>query len=333
MIYQHPKDRGSWENRGIPGWYVGPAMGHFRCYTVLTEDGNKRIANTVQFYPECCELPKITKTDAIGMAIDDLTKAIKDENEQLPFATPRTEINKQLEQLVEVLQVTPGQEENSPFPKRPNAARPPRVNNRLPAVYPIGTIIRKKFPDGNYYEGEVKDYDPITGYYRVNYLDGDREDLEGREVKKYFKKNQKYSKKQVRDSALLGSQLPPHPQNCLIPTPKQSKATNFALNAGSLWDEELGKFAKYRELINHPNEEIRKTWIKSGEDEFGRLFQGFEPNGIKGMNVLQWISRSEVPEHKKVTYPRYTVAYRPEKQTQTEPELRPEGTASITTAM
>ena len=148
IIYQHPEDRGSWENRGIPRWYVGPAMGHFRSYAVLTEDGNKRVANTVQFYPECCELPKITKKDAIGMAIEDLTKAIKDEDEQLPFVTPRTEINKQLERLVDVLQVTPGQEENFPFPRTQESTRPPRVNTRLLIMYPIGTIVRKRFPDG-----------------------------------------------------------------------------------------------------------------------------------------------------------------------------------------
>ena len=31
------------------------------------------------------------------------------------------------------------------------------------------------------------------------------------------------------------------------------------------------------------------------------------------MNVLDWIHRGEVPNGKKVTYPRYTVDYRPEK--------------------
>ena len=56
------------------------------------------------------------------------------------------------------------------------------------------------------------------------------------------------------------------------------------------WDEELNKFAPYRELIKHPNEEIKNRWLKSGEDEFGRLFQGFEPNGIEGMDVLTWPS-------------------------------------------
>jgi len=47
------------------------------------------------------------------------------------------------------------------------------------------------------------------------------------------------------------------------------------------------------------------------ENEFGRLFQGF--NDIEGMDVLDWIRYHEVPIHKTVTYPQYTVHIQPEK--------------------
>ena len=84
---------------------------------------------------------------------------------------------------------------------------------------------------------------------------------------------------------------------------------------GKIWDEDLGKKSSYRDLINHPDEKIRNRWLKSGENEFGRLFQGFPPNGsiAEGIGVLEWINKAEVPKGKKVTYPRYTVAQRPEK--------------------
>eukprot|EP00532_Pseudo-nitzschia_australis_P003111 CAMPEP_0168188018 /NCGR_PEP_ID=MMETSP0139_2-20121125/15376_1 /TAXON_ID=44445 /ORGANISM="Pseudo-nitzschia australis, Strain 10249 10 AB" /LENGTH=158 /DNA_ID=CAMNT_0008110333 /DNA_START=112 /DNA_END=588 /DNA_ORIENTATION=- len=80
---------------------------------------------------------------------------------------------------------------------------------------------------------------------------------------------------------------------------------------GSIWDEELQKFAAYKGLSKHPNPTIRKRWTTSGENEFGRLFQGFLDT--EGMNVLDWISRNDVPHDKTVTYPRYTVNIRPEK--------------------
>lgn len=74
------------------------------------------------------------------------------------------------------------------------ARQSPRVNKRSTVVYPTGTIIRKKFDDG-WFEGEVTEYDPVAGYYKINYTDGDQEELDAKEVRKYFKKSQQYSKK------------------------------------------------------------------------------------------------------------------------------------------
>ena len=77
----------------------------------------------------------------------------------------------------------------------------------------------------------------------------------------------------------------------------------------------MKKDALYRDLIKHPDPAIQKRWLTSGENEFGRLFQGFPPNGdiANGIGVLDWIQKSEVPGVKKVTYPRYTVALRKKK--------------------
>ena len=82
---------------------------------------------------------------------------------------------------------------------------------------------------------------------------------------------------------------------------------------GTIWDEQLNKMAHHRDLIKHPNQTIKDRWTSSGENEFGRLCQGFKPNGVEGMDVIEWIAYTMVPRNKKVTYARYTVAYRPEK--------------------
>ena len=69
--------------------------------------------------------------------------------------------------------------------------------------------------------------------------------------------------------------------------------------AGAVWDNELKKLASYKELVNHSNSVIRDRWTKGGDNEFGRLFQGFP----QGLNVLEWISKDQVPRDKFVTYP------------------------------
>ena len=43
-----------------------------------------------------------------------------------------------------------------------------------------------------WHEGEVKSYDPKTKFYRINYQDGDIEDMEYHEIKPLVKGDQKY---------------------------------------------------------------------------------------------------------------------------------------------
>ena len=44
--------------------------------------------------------------------------------------------------------------------------------------------------------------------------------------------------------------------------------------------------ASYKELIHHNNDIISERWMTGGENEFGRLFQGFKQNEIDGLAVL-----------------------------------------------
>jgi hypothetical protein len=34
LIHDNPTVRGTWAPRAVPGWYLGPAMHHYRCYRV-----------------------------------------------------------------------------------------------------------------------------------------------------------------------------------------------------------------------------------------------------------------------------------------------------------
>ena len=58
-------------------------------------------------------------------------------------------------------------------------------------IYKPGTIIRKNFGK-IWHEGEVRSYNPKSKFYRVNYQDGDIEDMEYHEIKPLVKGDQKY---------------------------------------------------------------------------------------------------------------------------------------------
>jgi hypothetical protein len=51
--------------------------------------------------------------------------------------------------------------------------------------YKKGTVVRKQF-DGKYYLGEVIDYVVNSGYYKIEYSDGDKEDLDEKEMREYL---------------------------------------------------------------------------------------------------------------------------------------------------
>ena len=80
---------------------------------------------------------------------------------------------------------------------------------------------------------------------------------------------------------------------------------HLALIAGAIFDQKLGIWMRYMDLINHLDLDIRKLWSRGSEKELGRICQGH--NETKGKDVLRFIRKDKVPADKPVTYPRCTV--------------------------
>lgn len=301
VIHNRAPERPTWAEHGTHGFYIGPAMNHYRnyeCYIPSTKA--TRISNSVAFFPHCCELPATSSTDCLTMSLKDVTTALQNPHPPTPFLDYGTGPHAALRDLHDIVgtilsnpDVPPRVERRKEEIKKrathrapkTETAQPPRVSStvrstRTNHIYGPGTKIRKKFSDGKYYEGEVTRYDDIKGYYRIKYEDGDTEDLDRTEMNRYYKFHQQHS----------------------------AMATG-----GTVWDATLNKMCAYRDLIKHPEPLIRNRWLKAGENEFGRLFQGFKPNTIEGVEVFEWVKYDEVPCEKTATYPRFTVADRPEK--------------------
>ena len=208
------------------------------------------------------------------------------------------------------------------------------------SLFPIGTIIRRRCENDNiFYEGEVTAYDSINKLYEIKYREGEIDDFTYEELRKYRKTTQKYRKvlklKRIdmpttdtdhqHDIFFIPTKANPNPvrrdynaKHLAFLMQEQHldycEDKHYALAAGGrVWDEYLQKMASYKDLIQHKDEKIAARWITGGENEFGRLFQGFAQNGVEGLDILEWIPNTDVPSFKTVTYPRYTTAIRPEK--------------------
>ena len=65
----------------------------------------------------------------------------------------------------------------------------PRTRSKTFVQEKNGTIVRKKFCDGKYYEGEVVKYDPKNQWYKIKYQDGAIEDYNRVKMARWKKKN------------------------------------------------------------------------------------------------------------------------------------------------
>jgi hypothetical protein len=58
IVHETPNMRQTWAPHGKDGWYIEPALEHYRCYTVyITKTRGERVVETVDFSPENFKLP------------------------------------------------------------------------------------------------------------------------------------------------------------------------------------------------------------------------------------------------------------------------------------
>jgi len=66
LIHAKPSTRRSWDYRAKQGFYVGPALDHYRCYELVKSDKKQKvISDTVQFRHAYLQIPKVSAEDKI----------------------------------------------------------------------------------------------------------------------------------------------------------------------------------------------------------------------------------------------------------------------------
>lgn len=136
-----------------------------------------------------------------------------------------------------------------------------------------------------------------TTTIRWNFKNGNKEEYTYKEVQKYCKSTQVYTKAKRTRPITCG--LPQKFNNAAIFIPtkanpnsvKQNHNTKYCVFlmhqqhkeycilsylalAWAVWDEELKKLASYKKLINHWNKIIRERWMKGGGNESWGLIWG-----------------------------------------------------------
>ena len=77
LIYEKLGPRASWSPHAKNGWYIGPALRHYRCFNVwATTTNTERIADTIVLFPENYFMSQATQLDSAAVAAYELTQAL-----------------------------------------------------------------------------------------------------------------------------------------------------------------------------------------------------------------------------------------------------------------
>ena len=141
----------------------------------------------------------MTDAERIGLLLSDLISVLSKPTRTLPSIKYGDELNDALRTLQTLMcrdergrQIYEGEnliEQRVVLaPQRPCTRSQPTV-----AAEPNGTIVRRRFEDKQYYEGEVTKYDAVNDLYTIKYRDGDIEKYDAVHMARFKKKKQRYA--------------------------------------------------------------------------------------------------------------------------------------------
>jgi hypothetical protein len=80
IAHETPGRRRTWAPHGQDGWYIGPALEHYRYYTVyITNTRSSIVVETVDFFLHKFKLPFPSSSDLATQAAADLTHAFDEQ--------------------------------------------------------------------------------------------------------------------------------------------------------------------------------------------------------------------------------------------------------------
>jgi hypothetical protein len=143
IAHETPSRRRTWAPHGQDGWYIGPALEHYRCYKVyITKTRGDRIAETVAFFLKKITLPFPSAQDLATQAAVDLTHTLLHPQPAGPFCKVGDAQTIALNRLADIFEgatqrntrvaVPPTErEDNNALQMVQTAVSPPRLSNTI----------------------------------------------------------------------------------------------------------------------------------------------------------------------------------------------------------
>ena len=168
VVHERTQHRITWLIHGVPGWKIGLAMEHYRCYTCYTPTTRgERHADMVEFLPQHLVIPWLSTTQQATKEAKELILVLKNTGPQTPFSIRERKLHAidRLEKLFNTMQQEKTQ--TKVLPREVQTIVPPRVTitvlpPRVPVIVtPLRVmtfrvpIISQKDPTEDRRQGEI----------------------------------------------------------------------------------------------------------------------------------------------------------------------------------
>ena len=102
VIHKKPTNRKSWDFHGEDGYYIGPAMDHYRCITAyIPKTHSERVTDTATLIPNVVPIPETTVEDHVKATATQLLKLLTNKTHPIgPFLKETTK-----HQLIEIVKL------------------------------------------------------------------------------------------------------------------------------------------------------------------------------------------------------------------------------------
>jgi hypothetical protein len=106
IAHKKPGKRRTWDPHGQHGYSLGPAMHYYRYQNVyISTTASERIVDTLEFFPHNYQMPQLSSTYRLLMAVKDMTDAFQNPHPVFPFAIVGDDTKKALADLAAIFKL------------------------------------------------------------------------------------------------------------------------------------------------------------------------------------------------------------------------------------
>ena len=335
IAHEKPQQRATWDPHGVNGWYVGPALEHYRCITCyIPSTGKERVVDTVQWFPHVVPIPAASTDDYLRQAVADII-ALLNTRQQHPTLAVNPTTEQIVRQVAELLQrATPHPPTISlpantiPAPRvtaNPSHANPSTTattNNANPVPIP-----RVRAPANTLQPNANPIAVPRVGASTTGLQPNENPGVVPRvgaspnvlQLPRVLKNKRLTTNKQQHEQDRPPwtplHQLRRHQQPAQHFRTTQQRIqhihTQQQQHCGHVFHPNTGKKQSLKGLMMDSTGEA-DIWTTACANEFGRLMNGVGGR-VKGTNTMRVIAKSNIPADRKVTYANFVCDLRPNK--------------------